>query len=140
MALPLTRGRGPRGQIIIGRGRTGIGIHADKYDIGGRRVLCSTCITLVRGRRSSSRAPPVHRQSRAAPPRARARAGALTASCAAATTIPTTTTSAYYDYRQAQARAHAAAGLCRRDADELLLVWCAAVPNLGSHYPRSLIR
>ena len=31
---PLTRGRGPRGQIIIGRGRTGIGIHADKYDIG----------------------------------------------------------------------------------------------------------
>ena len=38
-------------QVIIGRGQTGIGVHADKYDVGPRRLLCSTCITIVRGRK-----------------------------------------------------------------------------------------
>lgn len=48
-------------QVIVGRGRTGIGIHADKYDVGGdlgRRKLCSTCITIVKGRKHVLMLPP----------------------------------------------------------------------------------
>ena len=45
-------------QVIFGRGRTGIGIHADKYDTARGRQLCSTCITLVRGRKHVLMLPP----------------------------------------------------------------------------------
>ena len=50
-------------QVIVGRGRTGIGIHADKYDVGGdsgrpSRRLCSTCITIVKGRKHVLMLPP----------------------------------------------------------------------------------
>ena len=42
-------------QIIVGRGRTGIGIHADSY--GPDRELCSCLLTIMRGRKHVVSAP-----------------------------------------------------------------------------------
>jgi|MDSY01.1.fsa_nt_gb hypothetical protein len=56
-------------QVIIGRGRTGIGIHADSYTAGAskgesylgtahHKTLVSTCLTIVRGRKRVMLLPP----------------------------------------------------------------------------------
>ena len=36
-------------QVIVGRGATGIGMHADAYGLGEARRLVSTCLTICRG-------------------------------------------------------------------------------------------
>ena len=45
-------------QVIVGRGATGIGLHADAYGHGSERKLVATCLTIARGSKHVLLLPP----------------------------------------------------------------------------------